>query len=111
MTQKDNLDGIFSHAIHITRGTKSSSKRVADPSRNPLLSVDTIISETDDLENLQNNLKIIEGRVNLQQAISELNIWGNEAVVFACGPASLSESCNDLALKYKISFHAETFEF
>jgi hypothetical protein len=54
--------------------------------------------------------QVHHGRPELQAEIFALAPWGLEAVVFACGPTSLIQACQDLAQKAKVDFRSESFE-
>jgi hypothetical protein len=49
------------------------------------------------------------GRPNLSDAIASLNPHGYNAVVFACGPHSMTQECADLILKAGIDFKTTEF--
>ena len=124
MTTQDSLQGTFDNKIFVTSGNNTT--KTSGASYAPVLNVEEgegdhenseisdIATGTDNNSNNTNNtshLNVSYGRPDYSNELKDMAIWGSDAIVFACGPTALAESCSDTALKYGISFHSETFEF
>jgi len=99
----------FSYALHVTnsRPTDSEQSRLESGTKMsppPRKSSGSTSSKRDKASQAHT------GRPELQSEIFALAPWGLEAVVFACGPASLIGACADLARKAKVDFRSESFE-
>ena len=96
----------FSYALHVTNSRPPDSEqsrleggaKMSPPPRKSSSSKKDKASQ------------VHTGRPELQSEIFALSPWGLEAVVFACGPASLIGACADLARKAKVDFRSESFE-
>lgn len=107
------MQGVFEHCLFVTSG--SSNKQSSGASYAPLLVSEENQNESSEVSDIatsnESNLNVSYGRPDYLKELQDLSIWGSNAIVFACGPAAMIESCSDTALKYGISFHSETFEF
>lgn len=84
LIENDNLGGLFSYAIYITRGDKTEATSWRHGA--------------------------FLGRPDMKAEISEFASDSNESLVFACGPKALVELVSDLSIKANIDFKHETFE-
>lgn len=77
-------------------------------SAKPLCKFSIYVTQLDSSE-FSPDFTVKKGRPDLREEISMLSIFGNEAVVFACGPECLVNDCADLTREFNVSFRHETF--
>ena len=82
--EKDNLGGVFSYAIYITRGVKT------------------------DASSWRNGQFFC--RPDIGAEVKDFASRTSDSLVFACGPKALVEMVSDFTLNYNIDFKHETFE-
>ena len=128
MVAADDLDGRFSVALHLTGAAAVTSPTGAAEKTQPLPKLLGLLggqSGGDGVVEPGGRLTFISGRPDI---VAELRAMGHppllegeaptapsgegrrSALVFVCGPASLSAACDAAALGAGVDFHAETFE-
>ena len=111
---------MFSYSIYLTKGSNiSTTPPESESMKNPLISKETDIdfeaktsAKSTGHMSLQSALTNVEGgRPDLQKEIQDMSVWKEKAVVFACGPSTLSANIGALSSRYNVTFETETFEF